>query len=219
MYIVQLLKQIPITRRIILKIKERKFLKLNSYENMSNGIVNIDYNDKCRSNKIVIGKECRLDLPTIRIRGSHNTIIIEDGVYMGKQCSFWMEGDGINIVIGKNTSFTRLCHFCAQENDVSIIVGEDCMFSNKIIVRTSDSHPIYDLNTKERLNPAKSVKIGSRVWIAPDSKIMKGAEIGDGSIVGSNTMISKTYPSNCLIVGMPGRIVKENIYWTREALF
>lgn len=102
---------------------------------------------------------------------------------------------------------------------MSIAVGEDCMFSNNIIVRTSDSHPIYDSTTNERLNPAASVQIGNHVWIAPSSVVMKGANIGDGVIVGSHTMVNKKVSANVLVVGMPMRVIKENVYWTREALF
>ena len=57
------------------------------------------------------------------------------------------------------------------------------------------------------------------MWIAPNSKIMKGAVIGDGTIVGSNTMVSKQVPGNCLVVGMPGRVVKEGVSWSRESIF
>ena len=89
-------------------------------------------------------------------------------------------------------------------------------FSNKIIVRTSDSHPIYDLTSGERINSPKPVIIGRHVWIAPDSKIMKGAIIGDGCIIGSNTMVSKQIPANALAVGMPAKVVKEGVRWTRE---
>ena len=97
-----------------------------------------------------------------------------------------MEGDNISITIGAKTTFTHTVHFCAQENDMFIVVGEDCMFSNSIVVRTSDSHPIYDIRTHTRINPPKPVVVGSHVWIAPNSKIMKGADIGDGAIIGSN---------------------------------
>ena len=92
------------------------------------------------------------------------------------------------------------------------------MFSNNIIVRTSDSHPIYD-NKRNRINPAKSVIIGEHVWIAPNSKIMKGVTIGNGSIIGSDTMVTKSLPDNVLAVGHPAKIVKEDILWTRENLF
>lgn len=88
------------------------------------------------------------------------------------------------------------------------------MFSNNIIIRTSDAHSIIDLNTGERLNPAKDVKIGNHVWIAPNSRIMKGSIIEDGSIIGSNTMVTKRIPSNVLAVGMPARIVRDNIKWS-----
>ena len=170
-------------------------------------------------NKIIVHDGTVFSNTRIRIRGTNNTIEFGKDCIIGSKCSFWMEGNNISIKIGANTTFTHTVHFCAQEDNSSIIIGSDCMFSNTIIVRTSDSHPIYDLKTKERLNPPKSVMIGNHVWIAPGSKIMKGAEIGDGAIIGSNSMITKRIPSNVLAVGMPSRVVKENIYWTRDKLF
>lgn len=138
---------------------------------------------------------------------------------MGKDCSIWMEGNGIEINIGSNTTFTENVHLCAQEDDMRIDIGEDCMFSNSIIVRTSDSHPIYDSTTSQRINGALSVKIGNHVWIAPHSTIMKGVNIGDGAIIGSNTLVTRAVPPHCLCVGIPAKVVKTNINWTREKLF
>ena len=97
-----------------------------------------------------------------------------------------------------------------------IVIGEDCMISNHVIIRTSDSHPIYSLESKERINPAKDIHIGNHVWIAPGTEIMKGAEIGDGCIIVSQTMVTKTIPSSCLAVGRPARVVKNNVTWSRE---
>lgn len=93
------------------------------------------------------------------------------------------------------------------------------MLSNHIIIRTSDSHSIYDLGTQIRLNSAMPIVIGNHVWIAPHSIIMKGAKIFDNAIIGSNTMVNKEVPVASLIVGMPMKVVKQNIHWTREALF
>lgn len=90
------------------------------------------------------------------------------------------------------------------------------MISNHVIIRTSDSHAIYSMESNERINPAKSIKIGNHVWIAPSSEIMKGCSIGDGSIVGSQTMVTNEVPSNCLVVGRPSYVVKANIRWSRE---
>lgn len=152
---------------------------------------------------------------TIRIRGNGNHLRIQEGCFVGKDSSFWLEGNNNAIVIGKNTTMTLRCHFNAQEHGTKIIVGEDCMFSNNIIVRTSDSHPIYN-DSGERINPAKSVFIGSHVWIAPSSIVMKGAVIENGCIIGSHSMVNKQIPENSLAVGMPAKVVKGGIRWTRE---
>lgn len=114
---------------------------------------------------------------------------------------------------------TMRVHLNCQENSRRIIIGEDCMLSNNIIIRTSDSHPIYDRNTKCRINPPKDVKIDNHVWIAPNSKIMKGAVIGEGAIIGSDTTVTKKVEPFSLVVGRPQKVVKTDVCWTREALF
>lgn len=93
------------------------------------------------------------------------------------------------------------------------------MFSNTISVRTSDSHPIYDLHNEKRINPPQSVYIDDHVWIAPNSKIMKGVHIESGAIIGSDTLVTKDVSANSLAVGLPAKIVKENVKWTRDQLF
>ena len=169
-------------------------------------------------NTVIINNNTYLNKTTIRIRGNNNKIVFGEGCSVGPKCSFWLEGNNLEIIIGDKTSFTHTVHFCAQEENVSIIVGEDCMFSNTITVRTSDSHPIYS-EYGERINNPQSVYIGMHVWIAPGSKIMKGAKIFDGSIIGSNSFVTKEIPENSLAVGSPAKVVKNNISWTRERIF
>ena len=87
------------------------------------------------------------------------------------------------------------------------------MFSNSIIIRTSDDHPIYEIGTNKRINPAKSVIIGDHVWICPQVTIMKGAKVGKGSIIGSCSIVTKNIPDNSLAVGYPAKVVKTKIQW------
>lgn len=160
-----------------------------------------------KNNKIVIGKDTLLKEAVFRIRGNDNKIIIDDNCIIGPNCSFWIEGNESLIHVGKNTTFTRIVHFCAQEDHVSIEVGSDCMFSNNIVVRTSDSHPIYSMEDGKRINPAKNVSIGNHVWVAPNAKVMKGVDIGSGTIIGSDTIVTRPIPENVLAVGHPARVV------------
>lgn len=48
---------------------------------------------------------------------------------------------------------------------------------------------------------------------------MKGVEIGDNSIIGSNTFVTKNIGENVLAVGIPAKEIKNEIFWTRESLF
>ena len=146
--------------------------------------------------------------------------MIEIGNYctIGKGCSFWIEGNNSSLKIGAHTSMTQIVHINVQEDNMSIELGKDCMLSNNIIIRSSDSHPIYVIESGKRINSAKPVQIGNHVWIAPKTTIAKGSVIGDGSIIGSNTLVTKEIPANSLAVGMPARVVKTNVKWTRERI-
>lgn len=213
------LKRSFVLWKIRQKIEKFKNAIRGGYVINNKGCTKLFKDIKGKNNRIIIGEGSRMDTNTIYIRGNNNQLVIGNDCIFGKDCSFRLEGNNIKITIGDKSTFTRSVNFTAQEDGSQIIVGEDCMFSNTIVVRTSDSHPIYSLETKERLNPAESVFIGKHVWVAPNTKIMKGADIGDGSVIGSDTMINRKTAPRVLVVGMPARVVKENIEWTRDKLF
>ncbi len=172
------------------------------------------------------------------ITGNGNTIVVERGacikntefhicgdnhtVVFRKNCSYnggsiWCEGSDGRVVIGPDTSVVS-AHICVQEHGTEVIIGEDCMLSNNIIIRTSDSHPLFD-GQGRRLNPASSVRIGDHVWICAKATVMKGVSVGDGAVIGYQSVITKNVPPNALAAGAPARIVRNDVHWTREALF
>ena len=195
-----------------------KSLKFNSINNLSSE-GNIQLNIKGKDNIINIQPGCILANTCIRLKGNQNKLTIHKNVYLGPNCKIYIEGNNCEVIIGSATTATRQVEFNAQENNSKIIIGEDCMFSNNITIRTSDSHPIYDTLTGNRINPPADVWIGSHVWIAPNTKVMKGARIGSNSIIASDTSVYKSVPENSLFAGRPGKVVKDNVRWTREALF
>ena len=203
---------------LLLKWKQLRSLRSLDLKNDAQGHLSKDIIGQ--HNHISISRGCRLNNLHVRIRGNNNRIVIKENCRSGEGCSIWAEGNDIEIIIGEDCTFTMLCHFNAQENSTKITIGRDCMFSNNIIIRTSDSHPIFDLETNKRINGPQNVNIGEHVWIAPNTKIMKGSNIADGCIVGSDTTVSRIFDkTNCLIVGRPAKIVKEGVCWTREQLF
>lgn len=196
-----------------------RFIKIDGGGEIDNrGCIRIRKDIRGKNNAISVGVGSRIHNAQIVINGDNNRLIIGDKCIIGPDCSFRLEGNNITISIGDESTFTRNCNFTAQENNVSIEIGMDCMFSNSIIVRTSDSHPIYN-QTGERINSPRSVKIGNHVWVAPQTTIMKGVHIGDNVIIGSMSLVTKDIESNSLCVGQPARIIKKDIRWTREELW
>ena len=132
-----------------------------------------------------------------------------------------MEQDNNSIFVGKNTTMhgrgARTVHFALDEG-TKVIVGEDCMFSNDIQVRSSDSHSIVNLEGK-RLNHAKDITIGNHCWIGLRSTILKGAKIADNTIVASGSICTKRYEeNNVILAGNPAKIVKNDVNWDRKLI-
>lgn len=217
--LIRFIKRNDVFYKFFLKINER-FVKLKSrhYTTVNHkGTGKIKREILGSYNYIEVGKGSRLYKLKILIYGDNNKIKIGKNCIFREGCSLWICGNNNEINVGDGSTFMYNVHINASENNTKITIGKDCMFANTIIVRTSDDHLIEDLNTGERLNPPKNVCIGNHVWVTPNVKIMKGAYIADGCVVGSDTTVSKEFrQKNCLIVGRPTKIVKENIKWYRH---
>lgn len=128
---------------------------------------------------------------------------------------------GARLNVGEYTSFgldSRIIAFAGGE----IAIGRDCMFADKAIVQAGDGHSIYDLTTGKNINSDLNVykeknvvRLGDHIWIGREA-ILINCKIGDGSIVGARALVKKTFPNNCIVAGMPAKIIKRNIGWARE---
>lgn len=166
------------------------------------------------NNTIKIGHNVICNNIPIYIHGNNHYIEISNDVkFLGGD--ILCEGNGNKIIIGKGTSI-QSAHINAQESSAHIILGENCMLSEKIIIRTSDSHSIYDNTSKERINPALSVTIGNHVWIAARACILKGVTIGSDSIIGVGSIVTHDVPSNVIVAGIPAKVKKTNVNWDRK---
>lgn len=91
----------------------------------------------------------------------------------------------------------------------SITIGYDVAIAENVVIRDSDNHEIPD----GRHIKTRPVTIGNHVWIGMNSMILKGVTIGDGCIVAAGSVVNKSFPANCLIGGVPAKILKEHIQW------
>ncbi len=60
--------------------------------------------------------------------------------------------------------------------------------------------------------------IGRNCFIGVRATILPGVKVGDEVVIGASTVVTKDVPSNCVVVGNPGRIVKTNIRMNDKAI-
>lgn len=165
-------------------------------------------------NVIEIGENVRLRSSRIKIYGNNHRLQIDDDCRISGQ--FDLEGDGSQIHVKTQTTM-EFATLSATESK-KIVIGKDCMFSEDIIVFTSDSHSIIDLNSGERINSAQDVFIDDHVWLAKSVTVLKGVQIGANSIVGIGSIVTKNIPENSIAVGNPAKVIKTGVTWSRDLI-
>ena len=57
----------------------------------------------------------------------------------------------------------------------------------------------------------ETITIGNNCWIGQNVRIQKGVTIGDNSVIGACSVVTKSIPANCVAVGIPAKVVKTDI--------
>ncbi len=171
------------------------------------------FQDKCnikfhgKNGKIIFGKKVRLINVNINIYSDAEVVIGDDVTYRGTiNCL-----EGCVVHLGNSLNCNGYLNISAAEKS-RIIIGDECLVSAATL-RSSDMHGIFCEKTHARINKAKDIVIGRKVWLAQDVFILKGVCVGDNSVIAARAVVAKDVPSGCIAAGNPAKIVRENIYW------
>lgn len=166
-----------------------------------------------KNNKIIFEPGVSMRDTKIVMSGENNTMIFGRNATLFGKGEILMYGTGGTLSVGAGAILDEVLLWAIDSCD--IIIGESTMIGRNTNIRTSDSHPIYDLETGERINYPKSINIGNHVWIGAYARIMKGAVIEDGSMVGIGSLVTRTVEKNTLVGGAPARKLRSGIRWER----
>ena len=111
---------------------------------------------------------------------------------------------GFNIEIGEK--------FYSNHNLV-ILDANKVTFGNNVQIGPNcgfytSGHPI-DKETRRKAEFAKPIVVGNDVWIGGNVCVMPGVTIGDNTIIGAGSVVTKDIPSNVVAVGNPCKIIKD----------
>lgn len=116
--------------------------------------------------------------------------------------------NGGRISIGNNVGISGATIYARD----SVTIGDNTLIGANAKIFDNDFHPLDSnerISNNEEAIKVKPVRIGQNVFIGCNAIILKGAEIGDNTIVGAGSVVTGKFPSNCVIAGNPARIVKE----------
>ena len=180
-------------------------------------LINTHIDINGRNNKICIEKGAIINNTAISITGYNNEIVIHNNVRFIENGRIRIEDYNNRLEIGNYTNIIG-GFFSIADNNTEIKLGNNCLISANVIIRTSDSHSICNMNG-ERINNGRSVIIKDHVWVGYGATILKGSQIGADSVVGTNSLVAGiNTPSNCVIAGTPAKVVKNDITWTTKRL-
>lgn len=145
-------------------------------------------------------------------------ITIGNNSFFGKGCiltaweSYLDKKFSPHIKIGSNCNFGDYNHITATNN---IIIGDGTLTGRWVTI-TDNSHGQTDYQSlqsppiKRDIYSKGPVKIGNNVWIGDKATILPGVTIGDGAVIGANSLVTRDIPPYCVVGGNPAVILKEN---------
>jgi len=136
----------------------------------------------------------------------------------------WIKGELLTYKHGGSIKIGKWC-FIGENSKIwssaKIEIGDNVLISHNVNIHDNSSHP---LDSKERHNDFMHIRtiglqdnvniteaaiiIESNAWIGFNATIIKGVKIGEGAIIGANTVVTKNVPPFAVVVGNPARVIK-----------
>lgn len=93
-------------------------------------------------------------------------------------------------------------------DDTHIYVGDYTMFAPNVVIATA-GHPILPELREKQYQFNASVKIGRNCWLGAGVIVLPGVTIGDNSVIGAGSVVTKDIPANVVAVGNPCRVLRK----------
>lgn len=111
---------------------------------------------------------------------------------------------GYNCWIGEATFIN---HNAYLMDGAPIVIGTHCFIGPNCGMYTAN-HPVVAEERNMGLEQAKPITIGDHVWVGADVAILPGVTIGEGSVIGAKSVVTKDIPAHVLAVGNPCRVLR-----------
>ncbi len=144
--------------------------------------------DGYAAEKIALGNNCRI------------------GAFSCLTCTSHLSKFGKGLVMGDNSAIGDYTHFGAAGG---IRIGNDVIMGSYISFH-SENHNFADTTRliREQGVSSKGIVLGNNIWVGAKVTFLDGCIVGNNCVVAAGAVVNGIFPDNCVIGGVPARIIK-----------
>ena len=113
------------------------------------------------------------------------------------------------VSIGAHTWINRGCRFLASQHfkEVEIKIGEHVAIAPECIFLAAG----HDYHYRTLPDAAATITVGDYVWLGARVTVLPGISIGEGAVIGANSVVTQDIPPWTVAVGSPAKVIKKRV--------
>ena len=182
---------------------------MTEWERMQQGLVYNDFDEDLFNRRVIAKKLFRAYNKT---EDDENELLSQLMNQLFKKVgkNVWIEPD-FKCEFGKNITIEDDVYInfgCVILDCAEVTIGSHTLLGPNVGLYAAN----HSIDASERINggcQGKPIHIGKNVWFGGDVKVVPGVTIGDNTIIGTGSIVTKDIPSNVIAVGNPCKIIRE----------
>jgi acetyltransferase-like isoleucine patch superfamily enzyme len=123
------------------------------------------------------------------------------------------------VIIGAKSVIGQECTVSAFQH---VAIGRECIVADRVMLIDFD-HGVVEVERpiREQGIYKRDVNVGHNVWMGYGACVLRGVTIGNNSVIGTNSVVSKSIPPNAVAAGLPCRVLRyrdapEHLRWSED---
>jgi acetyltransferase-like isoleucine patch superfamily enzyme len=136
--------------------------------------------------------------------GRQATLSIGRWAWIGHGCKIRVHEGRVSI--GAKTVIGQECTISAYQH---VSIGRECIIADRVMLIDFD-HGVTEVERPIRAQGIykRDVRVGHNVWMGYGACVLRGVSIGENSIVGTSAVVTRDFPANAVLGGVPARVIR-----------